>query len=69
MFSNFSLTWTSGIVLALTYVFKLAGVDVSNDALTSFVVTGIQVVSVVGILWGRYRHGDINVFGKKVSRG
>ena len=65
MFANFSLTWSSAIVFILLAVLKASGLDADEGSVTAFVTTGIQVITGVGILWGRFRQGDINFFGAK----
>lgn len=66
MFNNFSLTWTSIVVAVLIAIMKVAGIDIDDGQITEFVYTGVQLLSAIGILFGRYRQGDINIFGKKV---
>lgn len=58
-----SLTITSLIVLVL----GLFGVgDIVTESEVSQVINAIiQIAGVVGVWWGRYRHGDINPIGMK----
>ncbi len=62
---NFSLTWTSAIVLVVVQLAKVAGVPIDESDITTTITTIVQVASMFGILYGRYRIGDISLLGKK----
>jgi hypothetical protein len=64
---NFSLTWSSAIVFFLLSLLKGAGLEADEGSVTAFVAMAIQVVSAIGIFWGRYRQGDISLFGLKIK--
>ena len=62
---NYSLTYTGIIVFVIGYLFKLAGVPfVEGDLQTtiSFITT---FVGVVVALYGRFRRGDLTIFGTR----
>ena len=66
MLQNYSLTWVSAIIFTLAWAFKLSGVDFDQTQATEAINFVVQAITVVGVLWGRWRQGDLkNVFGKK----
>lgn len=66
MFANYSVTWVSGVIFALAWAFKLSGVDFDESQATEAINFIVQAITVAGVLWGRWRQGDLkNVFGKK----
>ena len=60
-----SLTITSLAVAVLGFILQHAGIVIGTESLTNFVDVGLQIIGAVGIYWGRFRQGDINVFGRK----
>lgn len=62
---NFSVTIISLAVGVIATALKGVGLDVVEQDIETFVLTGVQIISAIGIYWGRYRVGDINFFGKK----
>ena len=62
-----SLTISSLVVLVLGLLSKGAGVPLLDGQIESFVTTGAQLLGVVGVYYGRYRAGGINLFGIKKS--
>ncbi len=63
---NFSLTYTSVIVLVIGEILKVAGVEIGNETLTTTVLTIIQVIGAITILVERFRKGGISIFGSKI---
>lgn len=64
-----SVTYVGVLVLLLSSLAKSAGLQISNDALTNFILVGAQLVGALIALWGRYRAGGIKWFGgRKYSR-
>lgn len=62
-----SLTITSLVVLVLGLVAKGAGVPIVDGNLKQFVTTGAQLLGIAGVYWGRFRQGDVDLFGRKVK--
>ena len=63
---GYSLTWQSAIVFIIVWLLKTAGIGVEEGNVTTMVLTLVQVITAVGILYGRWRKKDINIFGKRV---
>lgn len=61
----YSLTYTGVIVALLSTVLKAAGIEIASDELTSFVLTGGQILGTFFTLYGRWRKGDIKWFGTR----
>ena len=69
MFTNLSLTWQSAVIFIIVWLVKSAGLEITEGEITTTIMTLIQVFSAVGILYGRWRQGDLkNIFGKKIPR-
>jgi hypothetical protein len=64
---NFSTTYLSVIVLVIGEVLKATGINVGSEALTTTILTLIQVVSAVMILVERFKKGGITAFGAKIK--
>jgi ABC-type iron transport system FetAB permease component len=64
---NYSLTYTSVIVLVLGEILKVAGVNVGSEALTTTVLTIIQIVGAITILVERFKKGGITALGAKIK--
>lgn len=63
-----SPTYISGIVLLLAQILPVIGVNIGNDALTSFVSTVISIIAGIVILVRRHGKGDVTLAGfKKLS--
>ena len=65
---NYSLTYTSVIVLVLGEVLKIAGVEVGNETLTTTILTLVQIGGAITILIERFKKGGINAFGGKINK-
>lgn len=62
---NYSLTYTGTIIFVIGYLFKLAGVPFVEGDLQSTVSFITALVGVVLSLYGRWRRGDLSVFGAR----
>ena len=58
-----SVTILSLVVFVLSGLLKGAGVDVDDGQLTESVLTLLQVLTAVGVYWGRFRKGDLKWYG------
>lgn len=61
-----SLTLVGLVVAVLATVLKAAGVEVPNEALTTWVLTAGQIIGALAVYLGRVRQGDITWYGRKV---
>lgn len=59
MFTNYSMTATGAIVLALGYILKWAGVPFVEGDVEKVVDAIVQLVGWVGIVWGQIRRKDL----------
>lgn len=64
---NYSLTYTSVIVLVLGEILKVAGVNVGSEVLTTTVLTIVQIVGAITILVERFKKGGITALGSKIK--
>lgn len=62
---NFSLTYVGVIVMVLSQVLKLAGVEVGDGDVANFVNFSAVLVGAVITLYGRFRAGGISALGVK----
>ena len=60
-----SLTITGLAVLILGFVLNKIGVPIAEGNLETTIATLIEVIGGIVVFWGRYRQGDINIFGGK----
>ena len=58
-----SLTLSALIVLVLTSLAKGVGVDLGDEQVANFVLTGGQLLGVIGVWFGRVRAGGITWWG------
>lgn len=65
---NFSLTTTSLLVFIVTAVFKQADIDISSHEIEEGVAFLVQIAALIGVYWGRFRHGDITWYGRKLTQ-
>ena len=63
---NFSNTYVSVIVMFISYVLKLADVNIVNGEIEAFVLTGVQIISGCVILYERFKKGDLKWFGSRL---
>lgn len=61
----YSLTYSSAVVMALGFIFQAAGVPFVAENAESAVNFVIELVGVIGVLWGRYRVGGVTKLGFK----
>lgn len=64
--NKMSFTISSLAVAVLGYILEHAGVKIGGDQIGNFVNTAIQIIGAIGIYYGRFRQGGINIFGAKV---
>lgn len=62
---TYSLTYFSLIVAAIALIFREAGLDVAQTDIETAVTTAILFVSALGILYGRWRKGDLKWWGAR----
>ena len=62
-----SLTITGLVVLILGFVFSKMGIPLAEGSLETTITTLVQIAGGVIVWWGRYRQGDISVFGGKLK--
>ena len=59
----------AGLVVMLIATFaKSAEVNIDIEALNVTMATLVQIASVMAIYWGRFRQGDMNLFGFKANK-
>lgn len=63
--SNFSLTYGSFIAFILIGLLKKANISLNESDLMTTIETIVQIVTGIGVFWGRYRAGGIGVLGNK----
>lgn len=62
-----SITITGLAVFIVGRLLESSGLAPDNAAITNFVEVGFQIVGALMIWFGRYRQGDINIFGRKLK--
>ena len=62
---NYSTTYISVIVAVVAELLKWSGVEVGSEALTTTVLTVVQVASAIWILIERFKKGGISALGVK----
>ena len=60
-----SSTYVGVIVLLLSTLLKHAGVELGDEQITAFVLTGGEVVGALVALYGRYRLGGVTIAGTR----
>lgn len=60
-----SKTYIGVLVLLISSLLKGAGVEIGDEQITSFLLTGAEIVGAIVALYGRYAAGGITVFGAK----
>lgn len=67
---DYSLTYVGVIVIVLAKIATLLGLQIGTAELTSVVTTIIMFGGALVAFYGRWRKGDVNIFGiKKPSPG
>ena len=62
---NQSLTLVSLAVIVLGQLLRGAGFEVVDENLTQFIIVSSQALGAIGVYYGRFRQGDINLLGRK----
>ena len=62
----YSLSYTGTIVMFVTFVCKLLGVEIGNEAITTTVETIATLIGAILAFYGRYRAGGITALGAKI---
>lgn len=62
---NYSMTYTGLIVSVLGFLLNQFGIENTPEQLTQVAGAGSVIVGWIISLIGRYRQGDINIWGKK----
>jgi len=62
---KYSVTYSGIIVFVVGYLFKLAGVPFVEGDFETTMSFLTSLLGVVVALYGRFRQGDINIFGAK----
>lgn len=63
--TKYSLTFVGILVMLLTKLLEVAGVEIGTDELTMTITTLVTIGGGLLALYGRWRKGDVNVFGMK----
>jgi len=61
----YSLTYGSFIAFALIMFLKKANIEINENDAVKFIETAGQIISAIGVFWGRYRAGGISILGNK----
>jgi len=59
-----SKTYITALVIILSQLVRLLGVDIADTAMQTTIHTLVEVGGAIVLLWNRYSKGDINVFGQ-----
>ena len=62
---KFSLTIAGLVASAIGMAFQQAGIGFEQTQIDNFIYVGTQLVGILVAGYGRFRQGDINLFGKK----
>lgn len=60
-----SLTYTSAIIMLLGWIFQLAGVPFVPSEAEGAIKFIVEIIGLIGVLYGRYRAGGITAFGMR----
>lgn len=60
-----SQTYITAAVVVITNVLAWFGIEVGSESLTTTIVTLVNVVGSLYIMWRRYQTGDITPLGAK----
>lgn len=63
--TNYSLTYTGTIVMVLSFVFKISGVDFDEGKFTEVINGLFMLIGAFQSLYGRWRLGGVNIAGVK----
>lgn len=59
-----SVTITALFVSGIGFILQQSGAQVAPENVQNFIEVLLQVVGAIGIYYGRFRQGDITIFGK-----
>lgn len=62
---KYSVTFAGVIAMILSQVLQRLNITVAPDALTITVSTVLFIGGALLTIWGRWRKGDVNIFGFK----
>ena len=62
-----SLTITALAVLVLNYYVTQNGIELASEEIQSFVQQAAFLLAPIGVWYGRFRQGDITIYGKKIT--
>jgi len=64
---NYSTTIAGALVMLLSFLAKSLNLELpyTDKEIESAIITIVGIVGFLITLYGRYRHGDINIFGFK----
>ena len=65
--SNFSLTYGSFIAFILMGFLKKADLPINESDITTTIETVVQIITAIGVFWGRYRAGGVSPMGFRKS--
>jgi uncharacterized membrane protein len=61
----FSQTYAAAVVVVLSQVLPLFGINVGSEALTTTIATILTVVGGLWVIVRRLQNGDIDAFGRR----
>lgn len=62
---SFSLTYTGILVIVFAKLVEMSGIQLATEQLTNFVETGGVLIGSVISLYGRFRKGDLQLWGTR----
>ena len=63
--SQFSLTYGSFIAFILIGLLKKADISLNESDIMATIETIVQIITGIGVFWGRYRAGGVSPLGVK----
>lgn len=60
---GYSITYIGVIVMFISKIMDMSGVQISNEEITKFIETGLVIFGGLLAFWGRWRLGKITIFG------
>ena len=66
MFENYSLTYAGVIIVVVAKLAEWMGLQIGSAEITTTVMTLVQLGGALVALYGRFRKGDINIWGLKI---
>ena len=62
-----SLTIASLFAFLIGRLLQSTGIVATDESISNFVAVAIQIIGAIGIYWGRFRRGDLNLFGGRIK--